>query len=224
MPSKDAGKSADQAAQAQTRLAEQLVSETSPLRRELIGDASGFLRGRDVTGLPEFAAGKSVLEPQFANARESIIANTPEGGGLTSALAQLEGDRARGLTQMTGSLASNEIDRALQLATFGAAQGTAGLGGAAFSQAQRAAAEAQSNAGKGQAAGVIAAAAIAKSDRRLKRNICRVGSLGPYNLYAYTIGGRFDLGVMADEVPERYRVMGADGYEMVNYGALIGEL
>lgn len=145
----DANQAAGQAAQAQTRLAQQLVGETSPLRRSLINDANQFMvGGRDVTSLPEFGAAKSVMEPQFANARESIIASTPEGGGLTSALAELEGSRARSLTEITGALAGSEVDRATQLATFGTAQGSSGLGSAAAIQAQRAAAEAQSNAGK----------------------------------------------------------------------------
>lgn len=223
--SNDAGEAAGQAAQAQSRLAQQLINETGPVRKDLIGDASQFLQGgRDVTALPEFAAMKSITEQQFGGARDSVIGSTPEGGGLTSALAGLEADRANSLAQGTGAIAGNEVDRAIQLATFGAAQGSGGLGSAAITQAQRAAAESQSNAGKGEAAGTIAAASIAKSDRRLKSDVRHVGSLGPYKLYSYTIGGRFDLGVMADEVPKQFTIEGADGYMSVDYGSLIEAL
>ncbi len=156
----DTGKStsaddaANQAIQAQTQLAQKLIGQTDPLREGLIGDASQFLSGnRDVTGLPEFAAFKSSAESQFSRARDNIIANTPEGGGLTAALAGLEGQRAGNQAGFTGALASDEVNRALQLATFGAAQGSQGLGSAGFLQGQRAASEAQQNAAKSQGAG-----------------------------------------------------------------------
>ena len=65
---------------------------------------------------------------------------------------------------------------------------------------------------------------LIKSDRRLKSNIERIGThpLG-VGWYAYDIGGERTEGVMADEVlgvrPQAV-VRGADGYLMVNYGAL----
>lgn len=163
----EANDAAGQAAGAQTRLAQQLIGETTPLRQNLISDAGQFVSGdRDVTGLPEFAAFKSGAEDQFGRARDAIIANTPEGGGLTAALAGLEGQRAGNQAAFTGGLAGNEIQRALQLATFGAAQGSQGLGSAGFLQGQRAQAESQSNAGKagglGTALGTGAGLAIGK--------------------------------------------------------------
>jgi len=220
-----ADQAAGQAAQAQTRLAEQLVGETAPLRTNLISDARGFLEGsRDVTSLPEFAAFKGSAEDQFSRARDSIIANTPEGGGLTAALTQLEGQRAGNQAGFTGALASDEITRALQLATFGAAQGSQGLSSAGFLQGQRAQAEAQGNAGKsqglGQAAGTAAAGAKIASDRRLKTNIHNIGSYGPYNLYSFDyLDGTHSVGVMAQEIPDKY-VTAVDGYLMVDYGML----
>ena len=150
----EANQAAGQAAQAQTELAQRLVGQTDPLRRELIGDANEFLRGdRDVSGLPEFAAFKESAEGQYGRARDRIIATTPEGGALTAALAGLEGDRASNQTQFTGALAGDEVNRALQLGTFGAATGSRGLSSAGFIQAQRAAAESAQNAGKSQGLG-----------------------------------------------------------------------
>ncbi len=221
----EANQAAGQAAEAQTQLAQQLVSQTDPLRRNLISDAEAFLSGgRDVSGLPEFAAGKDVLESQFGRARENVIANTQKGGGLTAALAGLEGSRASGLTALTADIAGDEVNRALQLGTFGAAQGSQGLGSAGFLQSQRAAAESQSNAGKasglGSAAGSAAAAAIIKSDRRLKKNINHIGMYGPYNLYSFDyLDGTHSVGVMAQEMPERF-VTEVNGYLMVDYGML----
>lgn len=65
---------------------------------------------------------------------------------------------------------------------------------------------------------------MAKSDRRLKSNIVRVGRhrLG-IGIYAYDMDGRRQLGVMSDEVrvvkPEAV-MRGADGYDRVFYGVL----
>ncbi len=158
----EANRAAGQAATAQTRLAQQLIGETAPLRGGLIDDATGFLSGnRDVTSLPEFAAFKESAEGGFNRAKENIIANTPEGGGLTAALTQLEGNRAGTQAGFTGALASDEITRALQLATFGTAQGSKGLSSAGFLQANRAASEAQQNAAKSEGAGEFAGQAVA---------------------------------------------------------------
>ena len=161
----EANQAAGRAADAQSALARELVGESRPTRQALFSDANAFLQGdRDVTGLPEFGAFKNAAEGQFSNARDNIIANTPEGGGLTAALAGLEGQRASNQTQFTGALASDEVNRALQLGTFGAATGSQTGSSAAFAQAQRANAEAQQNAGKsaglggaaGSGAGLIA--------------------------------------------------------------------
>ncbi len=149
-----ADQAAGQAAQAQTALAQELIGETRPLRQGLISDAFGFLEGgRDVTGLPEFAAAKGANEAQFSRARDNIIGSTPTGGALTSALGNLEGQRASNQVAFTGDIAGNEVNRALQLATFGAAAGTQGLGSAGFVQAQRAGAQGAQNAAKSQGLG-----------------------------------------------------------------------
>ncbi len=220
-----ANEAAGLAAQAQTDLAQQLIDQSDPTRQALFDDAQGFLEGgRDVTSLPEFAAFKGSAESQFGRARDSIIANTPEGGGLTAALAQLEGQKAGNQAGFTGALASDEIQRALQLATFGAAQGSQGLSSAGFLQGQRAQAESQANAGKsqglGQAAGTAAAIGLKASDRRLKTNIEHIGFYGPHNLYSFDyLDGVHSVGVMAQEMPDKY-VTKVDGYLMVDYGML----
>jgi len=157
-----ASNAADQAALAQTRLGEQLVGEVTPLRKELINDAATFFEGgRAVTDLPEFRASKSASEAQFTRAKDNIISSTPTGGGLTAALAGLEANRASNQVAFTGDIAGNEVDRALQLATFGTSQGARSGGTAGFLQGQRANAEASQNAAKSQGAGSAAGNAAA---------------------------------------------------------------
>jgi hypothetical protein len=77
----------------------------------------------------------------------------------------------------------------------------------------------------GSIAGAAGMYAGAKSDRRLKSNIVRVGThpLG-IGIYEYDIFDRRERGVMADEVeqvkPEAVAIDPADGYKMVYYGML----
>ena len=67
--------------------------------------------------------------------------------------------------------------------------------------------------------------AYAMSDRRLKSNVTRIGTYMGMGIYSYRIGGRDEVGVMADEVldakPEAVSTH-PSGYLMVNYGALYG--
>lgn len=65
---------------------------------------------------------------------------------------------------------------------------------------------------------------IASSDRRLKTNIKKIGKFNSQlDLYSYTIDGKDQIGVMADEVLQvRPDAVGVreDGYLTVNYGVL----
>jgi hypothetical protein len=225
------------AALAQTKQAQMLLDQTNPLRQGLIQDAGEFLSGdRDVTGLPQFRALKNANEGQFAVAQDNIIANTAEGGGLTAALAANEGARASNQVAFTGDLAQQETDLAAALATGGAVQGGQGLANAGFLQSQNAQAEGAANAGKssgaGSAAGSAAAAAAVKkaaavtaagtgSDRRLKRNIKKIGMYGPHNLYSFEyLSGKRSVGVMAQEMPTEFVSEDSSGFLMVHYRLL----
>lgn len=71
--------------------------------------------------------------------------------------------------------------------------------------------------------GTLGTAAIKYSDRRLKTDISRVGTLNnglPVYLYRYKSGGPFELGLMADDI-EQVRAdavhVDAFGYKMVDY-------
>ena len=66
--------------------------------------------------------------------------------------------------------------------------------------------------GAGQAAGMFA-----MSDRRLKRNIKKIGEVNGINWYEYDyVWGEHAIGVMADEVPHA-AIMHPSGYLMVDY-------
>jgi hypothetical protein len=61
------------------------------------------------------------------------------------------------------------------------------------------------------------------SDRRLKKNIKRVGTVAGYPWYTWTyLWGEDSHGVMADEVPAEH-VTEIGGFQAVNYGTLLGD-
>ena len=67
-------------------------------------------------------------------------------------------------------------------------------------------------------------AAAMFSDRRLKRNVRKIGTLGKLNLYSYTyLWGTFAIGVMADEVkaliPDAV-IRHESGFDMVDYSKI----
>ncbi len=64
---------------------------------------------------------------------------------------------------------------------------------------------------------------LAASDRRLKTNIKPIGTIKGYPAYSYDyIWGESAVGVMADEIPEKY-VERIGAFDFVNYGALLGD-
>lgn len=154
------GSGSNAAADTQARLAEQLFSQTDPTRVGLINRSQDFLESGDVTASPQFAFLKDITESQFGRAQDSVIAGTPTGGALTSALGDLERDRASSLIQGTAALNESELARAMTLATGTTGQSLGALGSAGSIQAQEAAARASQSAGKagalGQGAGAYA--------------------------------------------------------------------
>ena len=111
----------------------------------------------DVTQSPMYQSVKNAAETQYGRARQDILASTPAGGALYGNLANLDLSKADLLTQQTGALAQDELNRAFSLATGMPMQAMSGLGNAGLIQAQMANQEAQRNAsakqGLGQAAG-----------------------------------------------------------------------
>ena len=138
-----------------------LFKETDPLRKSLISRSESFLQNGDVTQNPAYAALKQGAEQQFGRAKQNILASTPTGGALTSALAGNEYQKAANLTQGMGGLYNQEMSRAMNLAAgtpLTAAFG--GMSSAAQLQGQLAQAQASQDAAQkgalGQGAGLLA--------------------------------------------------------------------
>lgn len=73
----------------------------------------------------------------------------------------------------------------------------------------------------GQILAGLTAGASLFSDRRLKRNIRRIGTVKGYPWYAFNyVWGESAQGVMADEVPSEF-VSQRDGFAVVDYGRLL---
>lgn len=59
------------------------------------------------------------------------------------------------------------------------------------------------------------------SDRRLKKNIRRIGTLRGYPWYSYDyIWDEPGFGVMSDEIPQEF-VVNIEGYDHVDYGRFL---
>jgi hypothetical protein len=64
----------------------------------------------------------------------------------------------------------------------------------------------------------LSSAWLGRSDRRLKSHITRIGTTdGGQPLYRYIMHGRPQVGVMADETPDDAKLLGPDGFWMVDY-------
>ncbi len=109
---------------------------------------------------------RTTFEDQYRRAQENIIANMPSGGGMRSALTDLDIERAQGLTnieaekqqqlgQLAQSMYADEMARAYGLATMTGKQSMGSLGAAAAAEAQAQAGLAE---GKWGAAGDLGSA------------------------------------------------------------------
>lgn len=119
----------------QARIAEQLFTQTDPIRRKLIDRSQVYLSG-GIDESPAFQSYRAQSDPFYSRAQENIIQSTPEGGGLTEALSNLEADRARGLATARGSIDEQERNLAVLLGTGTLPQTMQGLGSAAAVQGQ----------------------------------------------------------------------------------------
>lgn len=150
------------------KIATDYYNQTDPIRQGLIGRSKQFLDGNlDVTASPMFASLKLANEQQFQRARDNALSSNAAGGGLTSALVGLEGQKAQSMTQGISALAGDELNRAMGFANPQGAM--SGLGTAAQIQNQNAQFQAQQEAqmkqGMGQGIGMLAAT---KSSRTFK--------------------------------------------------------
>jgi hypothetical protein len=133
---------------------------------------------------------------------------------LNNMLSPIQLGQASAAGQAANTLTG--ANAATNLITGSGAAGAAGLIGASNAQ----------QAGLGnlaQIGGGILGAFM--SDRRMKKHVTRIGSYGPYNVYAWQYRGGDDtihIGVMADEVKQinPSAVVNVDGFDAVLYGLL----
>lgn len=175
---KSGGSSSDSAGQAAQTLADiskGLYEEGSAVRGQTQDMTSKILSGQYSPRVlpayaPMFAEAKKGLEGQYDMAQNKIMSNTPAGGQLYSALADLEMKRASNVgslgNQLTSGLVSDIINRGTGAAYNSLSATTSGLGtsGAISSNlaGQEAAQEASFGGGIGQLAGTLGAAALLK--------------------------------------------------------------
>lgn len=136
-----------------TRLPMELWNTTAGMRGGVTRELTNFTKGDyDLAESPMFAPGKAAVEESYKSARDNVLANMPAGGAMQSALVDLEGQRARGMTDVYGKIQQDMFDKA-----YGAGYGTpqASISGANASAGNLSAAlQAQQNSASQNAAGV----------------------------------------------------------------------
>lgn len=186
------------------------------MRRFLLGDASGLESYKDATGFDALAQEGS----------EGILGNAAARGILRS------GSTGKALQRFGSTLsnqfAGNYLDQLGKLAGLGLGAGSLVSGAGNVSSGTS---SGGGKSGLGNALGTALTVASVASDRRLKKNIVKIGEyedgLGIYQ-YHYISGAGPYIGVMAQEVAElRPYALGpeVDGYMTVNYNnlELVGE-
>lgn len=98
----------------------QYLGQTAPGRDAMINRANSLLAGNfDPTSSPMYAPMRRGVESSYGGARENILSTLPGGGVQQDALANLESNRASSLSDIMGSIMSQEMQNA-----YGVAQGS----------------------------------------------------------------------------------------------------
>lgn len=127
-------------------IANRTYAETTPLREQFLSQMGDLVGGGyDPTKMAIFSPLMNIAragpEAQYRGAMDSILANTPRGGGQTSAIASAELARAKDVGSIPGMITADLLTDMLNKA-YGAAfnapqQSMAGLGSIASSYAGR---------------------------------------------------------------------------------------
>ncbi len=109
-----------------------------PLRKGFMTDWKSIMAG----GTPKFAdtmfSGlRRPIEDQYDIGKKNILANTPEGGGLVEALAQLEGDRSTGEANILNQIWMDSMNKMYGTMSGAPQIAISGLGQAAGVAGQR---------------------------------------------------------------------------------------
>lgn len=130
---KDQGSS--DSADAMAQMARQLWTETSGVRAPLIEQMTSAVSGDFDPGTsPIFAPQKRAIESQYGVAKDNLLASMPAGGAMTSAMADLESNRANSLADMMGSIYQDQLNKAYGASFNAPGQAIQGLGSAASIQ------------------------------------------------------------------------------------------
>lgn len=175
------------------------------------GDSSGFNKFKDVTGF-DFTSEQG---------SRGITGNAAANGLLRS------GATGKSLVEYGNNIqnqyASDYINQLMGLGNMGFQAGSLVTGAGQRSQST------SKSSSKPGIAGTLGqlASGFAMSDRRLKKNITKIGKYGDVNLYTYSYiheENKSRIGVMADEVakvyPEALGPARDDGYLSVDYDKL----
>ena len=122
-----------QAQQTANKLAAQsseLLSETKPLRTNLIQQLLEYLEGKDPLILPTFAPVRASIENQIGTAREGALASGVRGGQLNKFLLNLPLERAGMVANATHALRESLLGPTMNLATGFVPAALGGLSGA----------------------------------------------------------------------------------------------
>lgn len=110
------------------KMGEQYWNQTAPLRSQVVGRSTDFMRGNlDVTQSPVYTAGQTALEKQYGIAQNTLedqygvaqqqmLSSMPSGGGLQQGLSDLSSNRAGSLADLSSAKATSLSDLVSQLA------------------------------------------------------------------------------------------------------------
>jgi len=91
----------------------QQYEQTSPVRSYYLSEWDKLMGGEPSTYMnTAFSALRGPIEAQYGTAKENVLANTPQGGGLFDQLTNVETARAGGLSNMLGQLYMDEMNKA----------------------------------------------------------------------------------------------------------------
>lgn len=127
-----------EAINALAQIAQQMFSQTSPIREGLIDRSTSFLDGGfDPRMSPTFDFARSNIDQSTDLAKDRILATLPAGGSVNQALTDLEINRANAMTGAASDIFNQEMAQAFQTG-FGAplTTSTASLGSAGAIQSQ----------------------------------------------------------------------------------------
>ncbi|MDF1769830.1 tail fiber domain-containing protein [Maricaulis sp.] len=195
-------------------------------------DASG--RNMDAVNMANQFGANLGFDAQMANRANAMAA----GQNLTGLEGQRRGatiqdtqrlfdigELERGMRQQGLDTAFGDFNRQQNYDWQGLQQmiaATSGVPTSMFGQTSTGPSNGGGMSGIGSALSGIAAVGGLFSDRRLKQDIVDLGG-GLYEFaYKWDPATRI-VGVMADEVPERYRIRGMSGFDMVDYGLMMME-